>query len=115
MVLTGEARQVTQVSGMVDQVLFTLAVYSKPNNIPTEVTADITDLEVNATITVADVVLPEGVRTEVDPEDAVASGVVTRSTIEAMRAEEEGEAVEGEEAAADGDADGGDDAGGDED
>ena len=52
-ILTGEARNVTQVSGMVDQVLFTLAVYSKPNNIPTEVTADITDLEVNATITVA--------------------------------------------------------------
>ncbi len=114
-ILTGEARNVTQVSGMVDQVLFTLAVYSKPNNIPTEVTADITDLEVNATITVADVVLPEGVRTEVDPEDAVASGVVTRSTIEAMRAEEEGEAAEGGEGAADGDAEGGDDDGGDED
>ncbi len=108
LILTGEARNVTQVSGMVDQVLFTLAVYSKPDNIPTEVTADITDLEVNSTVTVSDVVLPEGVRTEVDPEEAVASGVVTRSTIEAMRAEEAGEAAEGEEGAAGGDAEGGD-------
>jgi len=109
--LTGEARKVTQVSGMVDQVMFALSVYSKPDNIPTELTADISELEVNATVTVADVALPEGVRTEVDPEEPIATGVVTRSTIEAMRAEEAGEAAEGEEGAADA---GGDEAGGDE-
>ena len=87
--LTGEARKVSQMSGMVDQVMFTLTVLSKPDNIPTELTADVTELEVNDTITVSDVVLPEGVRTELDPDEAVATGVVTRSTIEAMRAEEE--------------------------
>ena len=87
--LTGEARKVSQMSGMVDQVMFTLTVLSKPENIPTELTADVTELEVNDTITVSDVVLPEGVRTELDPDEAVATGVVTRSTIEAMRAEEE--------------------------
>ena len=99
-VLTGEARKLTQVSGMVDQSMFTLSVYSRPDNIPTELTADVTELDVNETITVADVALPEGVRTEVDPEESIASGVVTRSTLEAMRAEEEAEAaalLEGEE------------------
>ena len=85
---------------MVDQSMFTLSVYSRPDNIPTELTADVTELDVNETITVADVALPEGVRTEVDPEESIASGVVTRSTLEAMRAEEEAEAaalLEGEE------------------
>jgi len=101
---------------MVDQTMFTLAVYSKPDNIPTEVTADVTELDVNETITVADVVLPDGVRTEVDPEESIASGVVTRSTLEAMRAEEAADAAEGEEgegAAGDADGDGGDSGGDD--
>ena len=49
------------------------------------------------------------VRTEIDEHEAVASAVVTRSTLEAMRAEEEAaeaelaEGEEGEEAAAEGD------------
>ncbi len=111
-VLTGEARNVTQMSGMVDQVMFTLSVLSRPSDIPTELEVDISELEVNESIKVSDVALPEGVRTEVDADEAVANGVVTRSTLEAMRAEEEAAAAgeEGEApAAADGDADGGDD------
>lgn len=114
LVLTGEAKNVTAVSGMVDQTMFALTVLSKPGNIPTELTADITNLEVNETVTVADVALPEGVRTEVDPDESVASGVVTRSTLDAMREEEAAAAAEGEEgapaASANGDSeDGGDD------
>ena len=58
LVLTGEARKVHQVSGMVDQTAFTLSVFSKPDNIPTEVTADVSELEVGETITVADVQMP---------------------------------------------------------
>ena len=119
LILTGEARNVTQVSGMVDQSAFTITVLSRPDNIPTEVTADITDLEVGETITVSDIVLPEGVRTEQDPDESVASGVVTRSTLEAMRAEEEAEAAAelaeaGGEAAPAGDGDEGGDEGGDD-
>lgn len=121
LVLTGEARNVTQVSGMVDQTMFTLSILSKPQDIPTELTADITELEVNETVTVADIILPAGVRTEVDPEESVASGVVTRSTLDAMREEEEAAAAllegEGGAPAADGDAadgDSGDSDGGDD-
>ncbi len=102
LILIGEARNVTQVSGMVDQTAFVVAVLSKPDAIPTEVTADISELEVGETITVSDVILPEGVRTAMDPEETLASAVVTRSTIEAMREEEAAEGEEGE--AADGEA-----------
>ena len=112
LILTGEARKVHQVSGMVDQTAFTLSVFSKPDNIPTEVTADVSELEVGETITVGDVQMPEGVRAAADADETVASAVVTRSTIEAMRAEEAadaaaeaGESAEG--ASADGE--GGDD------
>jgi len=92
--LIGEARNVTQVSGMVDQTLFYLSIHSKPDAIPTEVIADISELEVGESIHVSDIVLPPGVRTEVDEAESVASGVVTRSTLEAMREEEEAEAAE---------------------
>ena len=93
LILTGEARKVHQVSGMVDQTAFTLSVFSKPDNIPTEVTADVSELEVGETITVADVQMPEGVRAAADADETVASAVVTRSTIEAMRAEEAADAA----------------------
>ncbi|NNF69846.1 MAG: 50S ribosomal protein L25, partial [Acidimicrobiia bacterium] len=114
--LIGEALEVTQESGMDDQNLFTLTVNSRPDDIPTEVTLDISALTVGESLHVSDIPLPEGVTTDVDPEEAVASGVVTRSTLEAMRAEEEAEAadlLEGEEGTegegAEGDAEGGDD------
>ena len=97
LILIGEARNVTQVSGMVDQTAFVVSVLSKPDAIPTEVTADISELEVGETITVSDVILPDGVRTAMDPDETLASAVVTRSTIEAMRADEAAEAAEGEE------------------
>jgi len=119
LILTGEARKVAQVSGMVDQTAFTIAVLSKPQDIPTEVTADVSELEVGETITIGDVVLPDGVSAAADPEDTVASAVVTRSTIEAMRAEEAAEAaaeagVEGGEAAAGEGGEGGNDEGGED-
>jgi len=104
LILTGEARKVTQVSGMVDQSAFSISVYSKPDSIPTELTADVSELDVGDTITISDIALPDGVRTEMDPEESVASAVVTRSTLEAMRADEEAEAAaeagEGAEGAA---------------
>ena len=116
LVLTGEARAVTDMSGMVDQTMFALTVLSKPDSIPTELTADITNLEVGEAIKVSDVELPTGVRTEVEPEETIASALVTRSTLESMRAEEEADAEgeEGEEGATEEGGSDGDDAGGDD-
>ena len=122
LVLTGEAKAVTAVSGMVDQTMFSLTVMSKPDSIPTELTADISELEVGDAITVADVALPAGVRTELEADETIASALVTRSTLEAMREEEEAEAAaeaadgeEGAEGEGGGDSDGGDSDGGDSD
>ncbi len=95
-VLEGVAKKVTDQNGMVDQTMFSLSVLSLPDSIPNELTADVSELEINDAIRVSDVVLPEGVRTEVDPEEAIAVGTVTRSTMESMAAEEAAE-VEGDE------------------
>ncbi len=95
-VLQGVAKKVTDQNGMVDQTMFSLSVLSLPDSIPNELTADVSELEINDAIRVSDVVLPEGVRTEVDPEEAIAVGTVTRSTMESMAAEEASE-VEGDE------------------
>ena len=95
-VLEGVAKKVTDQNGMVDQTMFYLSVLSLPDSIPNELTADVSELEINDAIRVSDVVLPEGVRTEVDPEEAIAVGTVTRSTMESMAAEEASE-VEGDE------------------
>ena len=96
-VLEGVAKKVTDQNGMVDQTMFSLSVLSLPDAIPNELTADVSELEINDAIRVSDVVLPEGVRTEVDPEEAIAVGTVTRSTMESIAAEEASELEADEE------------------
>lgn len=104
-VLEGEAKQVLDEQGVVDQVAYTLSVFAKPNAIPNEVTLDVSAMEVGDTLTVADITLPAGARTEIDPEEAIVTATITRAAIEDE--DVEGDEVEGEEAA---EGDGGDDA-----
>lgn len=111
--LVGEPVEVQRADGMVDQVLHTLTVSARPADVPDAVRHDISALEVGDVVRVGDLQLPPGVTTDVDPEEAVATAVVTRSTLEAMAAEagEEAAAAEGGEAGEAGgeaDADGGD-------
>ena len=112
LILTGEAKKVTQASGMVDQVMHHLPVLARPADIPVEVTADVSDLEVGSSLRVSDIELPAGVVPAGDPDATFAVGLITRSTKEYLRqqkAEEEaaealivmGEATEDEEAAED--------------
>ena len=104
-VLVGEARELIAADGMVDQNLFTLSVNAPPDRIPTELEVDISDLTVGDSIRVGDLALPVGVSTDVDPEDSVAVGTITRSTLEAIAEEEaaaaaaEAALLEGEEGA----------------
>ncbi len=101
-VMTGEALEVTQGNGMVDQNLFSLTVDASPTAIPNELEVDISALTIGDSIRVADIALPDGVTTDVDPEETVASGMITRSTMESMAAEEAAaaaDAAEGEEGA----------------
>jgi len=87
-VMVGEARELIAADGMVDQNLFVLSVNAPPDRIPNELEVDISDLTVGDSIRVGDLALPVGVTTDVDPEDAVAVGTITRSTLEAIAAEE---------------------------
>ena len=85
LVLTGEAKKVTQASGMVDQVIHHLPVRAHIDDIPTRVTADVSDLEVGSSLRVASIDLPEGVVPAGDPEAPFAVGLITRSTKEYLR------------------------------
>ena len=96
-VLVGEARELIAADGMVDQNLFVLSVNAPPARIPNELEVDISDLTVGDSIRVGDLALPVGVSTDVDPEDSVAVGTITRSTLEAI-AEEEAAAAAAEAA-----------------
>ena len=111
LVLFGEAKKVTQASGMVDQVMHHLPLRAKPADIPTEVTVDISELEVGSSLRVSDIEFPAGVTPGGDPDSTFAVGLITRSTKEYLRqlraAEEEeaslilmGEADDVEEAPA---------------
>lgn len=99
LILVGEARAVANVSGMVDQAMFALMITTKPTSIPNEIEVDISEMEVGDTIRVDMLNLPDGVVATDDPETAVATALVTRSTLEAMRADDEAD-EEGEEGAA---------------
>ncbi len=90
LVLVGEALEVTRADGMVDQVLYTLTISAMPTSVPDEIEVDITSLELGGSLKVADVILPPGASTPVDPDEAVCSALITRSTREAIaRAQEE--------------------------
>ncbi|MXW76063.1 MAG: 50S ribosomal protein L25 [Acidimicrobiaceae bacterium] len=88
LVLVGEAVEVTRANGMVDQTLYSLTVSAKPADVPDEIEVDISELTLGDSIKVGEVVLPPGVVTATDPDDSVATSLVTRSTREAMAAAE---------------------------
>ena len=88
LVLVGEALEVTRANGMVDQTLYTLTVSAKPADVPDEIEVDVSELTLGDSIKVGEVTLPPGVVTSNDPEDSVATSLVTRSTREAMAAAE---------------------------
>jgi large subunit ribosomal protein L25 len=93
-VLEGEATLVIREQGVVDQVMNAIVIQAKPDDIPGSLSVDVSELEIGHTITVADLELPPGVATEVDPEETVATAQLTSL---ALAEEEEGEGEEGEE------------------
>jgi large subunit ribosomal protein L25 len=77
-VLVGEARQVESRRGVVDHPLKSITVNAKPSDIPAHIELAIDDLDIGVTVTVADLTLPAGVTTDVDPESPVVTGMATR-------------------------------------
>jgi large subunit ribosomal protein L25 len=78
--LVGEAREVENRRGVVDQPLKSLTVNAKPADIPSSLEVNIENLDVGITITVSEIELPAGVTTDVDPDAPVVGGVPTRFT-----------------------------------
>jgi large subunit ribosomal protein L25 len=123
--LEGEAEAVTREEGVVDQVLTSLLITAKPDDIPAALTLDISGLEIGHALRVGDLSLPAGVTTNVDGEEPVVTAThgVSEADLEAAEAEvagepeegaEEAEAAEGEGESAEGEAEGGEAEGGDE-
>jgi large subunit ribosomal protein L25 len=100
-VLEGEPIKVLREQGVVEQTVNAIVVHAKPDAIPGHLVVDVSDLEIGHTITVADLVLPEGVTTDADPEETL---VTAQLTSLALAEEEEGEEAEGEEGEGEGEA-----------
>ena len=104
-VLEGEAKEVEQEQGIVEQLLHTLTVNARPGSIPPHLEVDISGLTIGGAVRVSDLTLPAGVTTEVDPDEQIAIASATRAAeAEAAATTDEGEG-EGEAGA---EADGGD-------
>jgi large subunit ribosomal protein L25 len=99
--LVGDSEAVHRVEGTIDQELLSLQIKAKPGDVPVVIEIDISALEVGDSLRVSDLVLPEGVTTEVDPEAAVAIAHMPRALEPEPTAEVEGaEVVGGEQPAA---------------
>ena len=95
----GEPEKVLREQGVVEQILNMLIVSAKPDDIPGHIAVDVSDLEIGQHITVGDVELPEGVTTEIDPEETIVTAKLTSLALAEEEEEEEAEEAEGEEAA----------------
>jgi large subunit ribosomal protein L25 len=69
--LVGEAKEVTNNDGVVEQAMFALTIHATPSAIPAHLEVDISGLTIGDAIRVGDLKLPAGVTTEVDPEEAI--------------------------------------------
>ncbi|MDQ1395832.1 MAG: large subunit ribosomal protein [Acidimicrobiaceae bacterium] len=106
--LVGEAEDVARNDGVVEHQLFSLTINATPDRIPNNIEVDISGLSIGDAIRVGDLRLPDGVTTDIDPEEAVvlAQGSALAAEAEAL-AEEAAEAAEAE-AGEGGEAEGGD-------
>jgi large subunit ribosomal protein L25 len=91
--IEGEASLVTQDNGIAEQRLMSVTVSVKPGDIPDGFTVDISDMTLDRTITVADLVLPEGVALVTPDDQVIVSAELTRAAM--TPGEGEGEGAEG--------------------
>jgi large subunit ribosomal protein L25 len=96
--ITGRAPGV-ELGGILDQALREIDLECLPLAIPSEIVADVSELDVGQSLHVSDLVLPAGVELRSDPGLSVVSVVAPKVEEVVEEAEVEGE-VEGEEAAA---------------
>jgi large subunit ribosomal protein L25 len=104
--LVGEPEGVKS-GGIVEQLIFNLAIEAKPQDIPGEIEYDISALEIGDQVRVGELTLPPGLAVMVDADELVGQVVAPR-VVEEEEPEaeegEEGEGVEGEAAEGEGEA-----------
>src|SRR5215216_6264527 len=91
--------------GVLQQVAYEVQIETLPGDIPQELNLDVTSLEMNENLTLADLTLPDGITLVSDPEEVAATVTapteITEDDLEAAgvveEEPEEGEPVEGEE------------------
>jgi large subunit ribosomal protein L25 len=94
--LAGEPEGVRD-GGILEQLVFTLSIEAKPEDIPPSVEADVSALNIGDQLRIADLRLPSGVAVQQEPDELVVQVIVPR-VVEEPEAEEaeEGEEIEGE-------------------
>jgi large subunit ribosomal protein L25 len=96
--LVGESKIVEAEGGLVDVTMNVIEVTTTPGNIPSAVVIDISEMDMETTIRVADIVLPAGVAATADPEYPVVTVLTMRTPV----LDAEADAIEAAAAAADG-------------
>jgi large subunit ribosomal protein L25 len=94
--MKGEAKEVLNNGGLVDLRRGELEITTTPRNIPEEIVVDISEMDMDSTITIGDVEAPAGCVIEGE-DDYVVVTVLTMRSIEEEEAAEAAEAAEGEE------------------
>ncbi|MEO6908108.1 MAG: 50S ribosomal protein L25 [Abditibacteriaceae bacterium] len=105
LVLEGEPIGVRQDGGLLTQSLHEIHISALPQNLPESITLDIAHLALNSSLHVKDITFPEGVESETDGEEIVASVAPPRAekveTEEGAEGEAGAEDAEGEAPAKD--------------
>ncbi len=92
--LIGEATGVRD-GGLLEQLMFNLTIEAMPENIPTAIEIDVSELAIGDQLRVADIPLTTGVMAQAEADTVVAQVAAPRVATEAEELAE-GEAVEGE-------------------
>lgn len=79
-VLIGEAKAVIAEGGLVDPQINSITISTTPDNIPTEITIDISDMGMGDSIKIGDLTLPAGCTTPLDPDQTVVAALETRGS-----------------------------------
>lgn len=95
----GESKGV-KAGGVLEEAIREVTVKGVVTAIPEHLVMDITELEVNATLKVADLQVPEGIEVLDDPEEVLCSVLPPRKAVEELEVEEGEEAVAAEAAPA---------------
>lgn len=98
--LVGESVGVLD-GGVLEQLVFQVSIEAMPQNIPHELSADISHLNIGDQIRMNEVTLPTGVTSTLEPDELVAQVIAPRVEVEeeVPEGEEGEEGAEGEEAA----------------